>query len=312
MSEFEKYLQGFVETYYENASETDKETLLNRIVCDAGNKRYVVQEGRRRMADGDEKGDKIYDLSELRDFPDIGSEEFKSNCLDTNSPEHKACEAEIKDLVARFTGNDSKAAADLKALLAHSEIEYRVRKNWTVPNGSCAFQKGENGTPDKIVICISDLKRLKKEGVLSEINEDALPQILAHELGHAVEFGKRPKEWQTKYMDGAETAADLYASSLLFNCGISERGFSQYMGMDYDKKKEKGEDTRMPYTPDGGFRRDNFIKSEEAMRRAKINELRGLAPARRQPLRENGNPETMRGRQQSIIGNAIDAKIHNR
>ena len=84
------------------------------------------------------------------------------------------------------------------------------------------------------------------------------------------------------------------------------------MGMDYDKKKEKGEDTRMPYTPDGGFRRDNFIKSEEAMRRAKINELRGLAPARRQPLRENGNPETMRGRQQSIIGNAIDAKIHNR
>ena len=206
MTEFEKYLQGFVETYYENASETDKETLLNRIVCDAGNKRYVVQEGRRRMADGDEKGDKIYDLSELRDFPDIDSEEFKSNCLDTNSPEHKACEAEIKDLVARFTGNDSNAAADLKALLAHSEIEYRVRKNWTVPNGSCAFQKGENGTPDKIVICISDLKRLKKEGVLSEINEDALPQILAHELGHAVEFGKRPKEWQTKYMDGAETA----------------------------------------------------------------------------------------------------------
>ena len=51
MTEFEKYLQGFVETYYENASETDKETLLNRIVCDAGNKRYVVQEGRRRMAD---------------------------------------------------------------------------------------------------------------------------------------------------------------------------------------------------------------------------------------------------------------------
>ena len=163
MTEFEKYLQGFVETYYENASETDKETLLNRIVCDAGNKRYVVQEGRRRMADGDEKGDKIYDLSELRDFPDIDSEEFKSNCLDTNSPEHKACEAEIKDLVARFTGNDSNAAADLKALLAHSEIEYRVRKNWTVPNGSCAFQKGENGTPDKIVICISDLKRLKKD-----------------------------------------------------------------------------------------------------------------------------------------------------
>ena len=282
MTEFEKYLQGFVETYYENASETDKETLLNRIVCDAGTKRYVVQEGRRRLADGDEKGDKIYDLSELRDFPDIDSEEFKSNCLDTNSPEH------------------------------NSEIEYRVRNNWSVPNGSCAFQKGENGTPDKIVICISDLKRLKKEGVLSEINEDALPQILAHELGHAVEFGKRPKEWQTKYMDGAETAADLYASSLLFNCGISERGFSQYMGMDYDKKKEKGEDTRMPYTPDGGFRRDNFIKSEEAMRRAKINELRGLSPARRQPLRGNESAETMRGRQQSIIGNAIDAKIYNR
>lgn len=298
MTEFEKYLQGFVETYYENASETDKETLLNRIVCDAGNKRYVVQEGRRRMADGDEKGDKIYDLSELRDFPDIDSEEFKSNCLDTNSPEHKACEAEIKDLVARFTGNDSNAAADLKALLAHSEIEYRVRKNWTVPNGSCAFQKGENGTPDKIVICISDLKRLKKEGVLSEINEDALPQILAHELGHAVEFGKRPKEWQTKYMDGAETAADLYASSLLFNCGISERGFSQYMGMDYDKKKEKGEDTRMPYTPDGGFRRDNFIKSEEVMKRAKINELRGLSPARRQPLCGNdARPATKHNRQ---------------
>ena len=84
------------------------------------------------------------------------------------------------------------------------------------------------------------------------------------------------------------------------------------MGMDYDKKKEKGEDTRMPYTPDGGFRRDNFIKSEEVMKRAKINELRGLSPARRQPLRGNESAETMRGRQQSIIGNAIDAKIYNR
>lgn len=48
------------------------------------------------------------------------------------------------------------------------------------------------------------------------------------------------------------------------------------------------------------------------MRRAKINELRGLSPARRQPLRGNESAETMRGRQQSIIGNAIDAKIYNR
>lgn len=148
--------------------------------------------------------------------------------------------------------------------------------------------------------------------MLSEINEDALPQILAHELGHAVEFGTRPEKWQTKYMDGAETAADVYASSLLFNCGISERGFSQYMGMDYDKKKEKGEDTRMPYTPDGGFRRDNFIESEKAMKRARINELRGLSPARHQSSRGNERLEKTRDRQQDIISNAISAEIYGR
>ncbi len=192
-------------------------------------------------------------------------------------------------------------------MLEHSEIVYRVR-NWPTPNGSCSFQKGENGGLNKIVICVSDLKKLKKE--------DALPEILAHELAHAVDFSKRPDALRTKYMDGAETAADLYASSLLFNCGISERGFSRYMGADYDEKKKKGEDTRMPYTPDGGFRRDNFIKSAEVLERARnramVNELRGLSPARHQPPRKNEKPETMQDRQQVIINNVAEAKMHRR
>ncbi len=109
MTEFEEYLQGFVGAYYENVPETDREMLLNRIVCDSGNKRYVAQGDRHHRADGGEKGDKIYDLSELRDFPDIESEEFKSKCLDPNSTEHQACKTGIDKLIARFTNNDSKA-----------------------------------------------------------------------------------------------------------------------------------------------------------------------------------------------------------
>lgn len=312
MTEFEEYLQGFVGAYYENVSKTDREMLLERIVCDSGNKRYVMQGDEYRIAEDGEKGDKVYDLAELQNFPDMESEEFKSKYLDPKSTEHQACVSEINTLIGQFKESDCKAAMDLKALLEHSDIEYRVRKDDKFPNGTCNFQKGENGKRNKILICVSDLKKLKKE--------DALPEILAHELAHAVEFSKRPDALRTKYMDGSETAADLYAASLLFHCKISDRGFSQRMGEDYDEKKKEGKDTRMKYTPDGGFRRDNFTKSAEVLERARerarkremLNGLRGLPPEQHQPPRKNENPQAMQDRQQVMINNAAEAKMYER
>lgn len=292
-----QYLKGIVAPYYDKLSENDRSDLLNRITRDEGNKKYVSDgSGQYRIAGEGEKGDTIYEVNALKNFPDITSDEFKSSVYPKDSEKHKEMDSKVKNLVEKFVSNDSKVAKDLKNLLVDSEIEYKVRNDWKYPNGNCAFQKGVKGEKNKIVICIADLDTLNKG--------DALPQILAHELGHALDFSKRPDSIRCDYMDGSETAADLIGASLLANAGIEERGFSDFMGNDYDEKVKKGQDTKMMYTPDGGYRRENFEKTMSFMRGNKketskqvaeqITKLRGIsgttkAPHKPQTVKTNIN-----------------------
>lgn len=274
--DLEEYLKGWIDRYYDNLPERSRDDLIERIVNNAGNKRYVENKeyvkgdhdvGQYHIANNNEKGSKVFELDDLKGFPDINSLEFNSRVMSTDSEVHKQMIAKINGLMDKFTGNNSKAAEDLKELLKSSDkIEYRVRKGWEY-NGSCAFQKGENDKNNKIVICLSDcVSKPERESVLSE--------LLAHELAHAVDFSKRPDELRYQYMDGAETAADLYAAALLFHAGVKENGFSAFMGKDYDEKKDKGVNTEMMYTPDGGYRRENFTLARKILEDAKHNDLK--------------------------------------
>ncbi len=249
------YLKNFVAPYYEGVPE--KNDLLERITQDSGNKKYSRKFFTGRYYIDEVKGKQVCKLKDLNKFPNIDSKKFKEQVYPTDSEVHKKAEAEIKSLIDRFKSNDSPAAQDLKKLLENSEVVFRVKNNWNYPNGSCAFKAGKGNKKNQIVICISNLEALNKQ--------DALPEILAHELGHAVDFSKRPPELRDKYMDGTETAVDMYASSLLAHAGITERGFSDFMGNDYDDRIKAGKDTQMLFTPDGGYRRNNFRETRKCL-----------------------------------------------
>ena len=266
--DLETHLKNFVGEYYEGLS--GKEELLERIVDEAGNKRYVATENpedsQYRFAGEGENGQKVFELEQLKDFPDLQSDEFKKEVYSTDSYEHNYTEDKAEKLVKRLAGNSSKVSQDLKNLLEHSNLHFRVRKNWKAPNGSCSFKKGVNGAKNEIVICLCDWQKF---------GDDELAGVLAHELGHALDFSKRPEGCQAQYMDGVETAVDLVGISLLANAGIDSRGFYDFMGKDYDERKEKKEETRMLYTPDGNYRRENYDAAFDVINESGQNQGKG-------------------------------------
>ena len=283
----DEHLGNLADRYCEGMSEEAKAALLARISSFEGNKKYAVNENRPdgsqyRIAQKGEDGRCIYDLDELKEFPDINSDEFKSKVYAPDSDEHNYTVSRAKELLEKFSGNDSKVSQDLKNLLEHSDIEFRVRHDWKYPNGSCAFKEGKFGEKNKIVICLCDL---------GKTGDEALPGILAHELGHALDFSQRPAFARTQYMDGSETFADITGTALAVNAGVDPRGFAKFMGQDYDRKAKSGEGMQMLYSPDGNYRRENFNLAFREMNRAKKNRekmtlqdkidgLRGVSSAR--------------------------------
>ncbi len=270
--DLERHLQNVVGRCCEEMPEKEKNELLGRIVSDEGNKRYA----KRHFLFGSElridkkRGKKIYEQHDLSQFPDWKSDEdFPSNkAYSLDSKEHQEGVKKIEDLIKKFTANDSNVAKDLKRLLENSEIRYRVLSKWEKPNGSCSFKRAEQkGAKNQIVICVCDLNKT---------GDKVLPEILAHELGHALEFSQRPKGAETKYMDGCETAADILGASLLANAGVSSKEFSKFMGKDYRERKKKKLDTEMFYSPDGKYRRTNFILAYKYMYKARRNNFKSL------------------------------------
>lgn len=283
--DLEQHLQNVVGRCCEELPEKEKNELMGRVVSDEGNKRYVKRYfpfgSGLRMAE--KRGKKIYDQDDLSQFPDWkADEDFPSNkAYSLNSKEHQEGVKKIEDLIKKFTANDSNVAKELKKLLENSEIHYRVLSKWKEPNGSCSFKRAEQkGAKNQIVICICDLNKT---------GDKVLPEILAHELGHALEFSQRPKGAETKYMDGCETAADILGASLLANAGVSSKGFSKFMGKDYQDKKKKKLDTKMFYSPDGKYRRTNFILAYKYICKARRNNFKSLENENQNKIPEKKN-----------------------
>lgn len=260
--DLEQHLQSVVGKCYERVSEEQKNKLLERIISDDGNKRYIENENHTHYID-EKHGQKVYDVNDLTCFPDWQSDkDFPPNiAYSIGSKEHEDSVKKIEDLIKQFTNNDSNVANDLRKLLENSEIRYRVLNKWETPNGNCSFKRAEQkGAKNQIVICICDL---------GKTGDEVLPEILAHELGHALEFSQRFKGAEAKYMDGCETAADLIGASLLANAGIKVKGFSEFMEKDYQGRKSENKDTQMFYSPDGKYRKENFDLAYEIIENVK-------------------------------------------
>ncbi len=285
----EKHLRGLADKYCEGMPEDEKAKLLDRITSNEGNKKYSVFENRSEndpLHIVSDKGQKVYELSELSDFPtaeQLNEMEAEGKLLpnkkyvaDNNKGwfekikqarhnkkfrQHQEREKRVEGIIKKLAGNDSKISKDLAKILDENETDLVIRiRNWKRPNASVAFQKSEGETKNKVVLMVSDKLFQGK-------NQKALVGFLAHEMSHVLDFGQRPDSAKTQYMDGAETFADIAGTQLAVNAGLDSRGFGKYMGDDYRKTK-----IEYNYTASGTFREETINTAYNSMVKVRDNE----------------------------------------
>ena len=256
-----KHLCGLTDEYCEGMPENEKAKLLERITSDEGNKKYSVFENRSKddpLYIVSDKGQKVYELSELSDFPtaeQLNEMEAEGKLLPNQEREKR-----VDEIIEKLAGNDSKISKDLAEILSKTDLEIRIR-NWDRPNASVAFQKSEDEMQkNKAVLMVSDK-------LFQEENQEALVGFLAHEMGHVLDFAQRPDSAKTQYMDGAETFADIVGTQLAVNAGLDSRGMGKFMGDDYRETK-----IEYNYTPSGTFREETINTAYNSMVKVRDNE----------------------------------------
>lgn len=194
----------------------------------------------------------VYDLDNLGWWPT--DEEMKEMCPKENQDPAKI--AAIKKFLKEFSGNDSPISKDLKELLDNTEeftIAVRPKKQQPTPNGGAVFQKGCNGKKNKAVLMVSEV-------LFEEKNRDILPGLLAHEMGHFIDFYNRPQkdDIRLKYMDGAETFADTIGVMIAKNAGYDCDAWAKFL----QTESEKGNNP--PHTHSGIHRAKTIYECSDA------------------------------------------------
>ena len=284
----EKHMRELADKYCEGMPEDEKAKFLDRITGNEGNKKYSVFENRSEndpLHIVSDKGQKVYELSELSDFPTAEQlnemeaegkllpnkeyvadnnkglfEKIKQSHHNKKFRQHQEEKKRVEGIIKKLAGNDSKISKDLAEILSKTDLETRIR-NWKRPNASVIFQKSEDETQkNKAVLMVSDKLFQGK-------NQKALAGFLAHEMGHVLDFSQRPNSTKTQYMDGAETFADIIGTQLAVNAGLDSRGMGKFMGDDYRKTK-----VEYNYTPSGTFREETINTAYESMVKVQDNE----------------------------------------
>lgn len=154
-------------------------------------------------------------------------------------------------------------------------IAIRPKDQQPKPNGGAVFKKGNNGEKNEAVLMVSEV-------LFEEENKNILPGLLAHEMGHFIDFYNRPQDdaVKLKYMDGAETFADTIGVMIAKNAGYDCDGWANFL----QTESEKG--TNPPHTHSGIHRAKAIYECSDAYDKTnKIQQLRGISSAVKTPCK---------------------------
>lgn len=250
----------------------------------------------------EEKGrsNSVYDLGDLAWWPT--DEDMKKKCPKESQDPAKI--VIIKKFLKDFSGNDSAISKDLKEILDNTEftIPIRPKEQQPTPNVGAVFKKGNNGQKNEAVLMVSEV-------LFEDKNKDILPGLLAHEMGHFIDFYNRPQkdDIKLKYMDGAETFADTMGVMIAKNAGYNCDAWANFL----QSESEKG--INPPHTHSGIHRAKTIYECSNAYDAAnkkyhekatqkntnadKIQQLRGISSSRKtsyKPQTTTVNPNILR------------------
>lgn len=143
----------------------------------------------------------------------------------------------------------------MKEILDNTEftIAIRPKEQQPTPNGGAVFKKGNNGQKNEAVLMVSEV-------LFEDKNKDILPGLLAHEMGHFIDFYNRPQkdDIKLKYMDGAETFADTIGVMIAKNAGYDCDAWANFL----QSASEKG--LNPPHTHSGIHRAKTIYECSDA------------------------------------------------
>lgn len=261
-----KHLIMLGNKYFENFSKDDYALIISKILEEKGH------------------SNSVYDLNDLAWWPT--EEDMKEKCPEEIQDQDKI--DIIKQFLKNFSNNDSAISKDLKGILDNTNftIAIRPKEQQPLPNGGAVFKKGNNGEKNEAILMVSEV-------LFEENNKNILPGLLAHEMGHFIDFSNRPQNdaVKLKYMDGAETFADTIGVMIAKNAGYDCDGWANFL----QTESEKG--TNPPHTHSGIHRAKTIYECSNAYDKAyKIQQLRGISSSVKvpyKPQRTNLNLDTL-------------------
>lgn len=161
-------------------------------------------------------------------------------------------EPTVKALLDQFANGKFKANKDLKKLLADSKVKIVIRNNNKV-NANALLEK-RPGQPNQVTIAVCT-------ALFEDANKEILPGLLAHEMGHLLDYSKRPQGHEADQAHACETFADVTGTHIAVGAGLDPRPFGRYMGNHYRRTLLEFDDS-----PRGNYREETFEKTYNVLR----------------------------------------------
>lgn len=231
-------------------------TLGNKYLQDFPEKEQIQS----RISHEDGRNNNVYDLEDLTWWPD--REDLAKKCPTVCQNQENI--GEIKQILSDFSNADTPIAQELKSILDNTDfvIGIRPREQQPDPNGGAVFKRGIGGEKHKAVLMVSEV-------LFDEKNKDILPGLLAHEMGHFIDFYNRPhgNYAKLKWQEGAETFADTTGVLIAKGAGYDCNGWANFLAA------ESAKGNNPPHTHTGKHRANNIYAVSEAYDRHHSHKL---------------------------------------
>ncbi len=260
----------------------------------------VSEEGRNRLIANIRENSETYYLGDLTWWP--SKEQLKEKAPPRIANFIKT--SKIKKILKKMKNGKSPINQELKKILTNTDVTIAIcpPDRWKKPNGGMVFKRSTDGKTNQAVLFVADVACK---------NEQLLAGIIAHEMGHLVEFYHRPQAQPQEitfvdgekgmadpnkvlYMDGSETLADTLGEKIAQGAGYSCLSFGRFML----EESQKGNNPL--HTPPGEKRYTNIALVG--------NIINGKASERSQSPQTAGNAPALKDKMMSLRGVSSFAK----